>query len=172
MTANPDLPYLLAEKYACKSLYWISYHPRGTTESAIFLKSGFFSMSTPLTLADYVYRTPLIMVRVQYFVMFCNGVKRFLVNSNTIMLRFSWFVEKYMQLVYYQIIHNTKWLPKLKFLWFVLQHFKITWKWDFEYRDEHTKKWINNIYNVSTMHGPLVVQVLTVDKPAEFGTLS
>ena len=32
---------------------------------------------------------------------------------------------------------------------------------------EHTKKWISNIYNVSTTHGSLVVQVLTVDKPAE-----
>ena len=39
-------------------------------------------MSTPLTFADYVHRTPLIMIRVQYFVMFCNGVQRFLVNSN------------------------------------------------------------------------------------------
>ena len=42
----------------------------------------------------------------------------------------------------------------------------------FEYRDKHTKKWINNIYNVSTMHGSLVVQVLTIDKPAKLGVLS
>ena len=40
-------------------------------------------MSTPLTFADNVYRIPLIMVRVQYLVMFRNGVQRFLlVNSN------------------------------------------------------------------------------------------
>ena len=82
VTASSDLPYRLAEKYACKSLYWISHDPRGTTESAIFLKSGFFMMSPPLTFADYVYRTPLIMMRVQCFVMFCNGVQRFLVTSN------------------------------------------------------------------------------------------
>ena len=37
-------------------------------------------MSTPFTFADYVYRTPLIMIKC--FVMFCNGVQRFLVNSN------------------------------------------------------------------------------------------
>ena len=34
------------------------------------------------------------------------------------------------------------------------------------------KKWINNIYNVSKTHEPLVVQVLTVDKPAESGASS
>ena len=86
MTASPDVSYLLAEKYACKSLYWISYHLRGTTKSAIFMKSGFFTMSTPLTFADYVYRTPLIMIRLQCFVMFCNGVQRFLVNSNKVQI--------------------------------------------------------------------------------------
>ena len=82
VTSNSDLSYLLAKKYANKSLYWISNHPKGTTESAIFLKSGFFTMPTPLTFVDYVYRNPLIMIRVQYFVMFCNGVQHFLVNSN------------------------------------------------------------------------------------------
>ena len=39
-------------------------------------------MSTPLTFADYVYRTPRIMIRLQCLVMFCNGAQRFLVNLN------------------------------------------------------------------------------------------
>ena len=55
------------------SLYWISHQPRVTTESAIFLKSGLLHLSTPL-----------IMIRVQCFVMLRNVVQCFVMLRNVV----------------------------------------------------------------------------------------